>query len=53
MRCNCPGCQGTKPHPTPPTNRSLDAWNARVRASLGKPARDDLPADVRAIVEMV
>lgn len=38
---------------TPPTERYLAAWNARVRASLGKPAlpvMDDLPADVRAFV---
>ena len=38
----------------PPPIRYLDQWNARVRASLGKPPlplRDDLPADVRAFVE--
>jgi len=38
----------------PPPARYLDRWNAAVRASLGKPPlRDDLPADVRAFVEMV
>ncbi len=39
---------------TPPPVRYLDQWNARVRADLGKPpVRDDLPADVRAILEMM
>lgn len=40
----------------PPPDKWLDTWNATVRASLGKPplpVLDDLPADVRAILEMV
>jgi|LauGreDrversion2_6_1035139.scaffolds.fasta_scaffold462815_2 hypothetical protein len=38
---------------TPPPKRWLDAWDARVRAELGKPVLpvlDDLPAEVRAFV---
>jgi len=38
----------------PPPDKWLDAHNARVRASLGKPPLPDLgtlPADVRAFVE--
>jgi hypothetical protein len=33
-----------------PSDAWLDAFNARIRASLGKPARDDLPAELRAFV---
>lgn len=51
--CNCPGCRGSKPHPTPPTEQYLDAFNAETRRILGKPAlpvMDNLPAELRAFV---
>lgn len=50
--CSCAACRGDVP-PVPPSERYLAAFDARVRAALGKPAlpvMDDLPADVRAFM---
>lgn len=52
-KCECAACRGEKTV-WKPSEAWLDAFNARIRASLGKPAlpvMDDLPADVRRFVE--
>ncbi len=52
MSCTCAACRGDVA-PVRASDRYLTAFNAKVRASLGKPARDDLPAELRAILEMM
>lgn len=52
MQRVCAACRGDVP-PVRPSQRYLDMWDARVRATLGKaavPVMNDLPADVRAFV---
>lgn len=52
MSCACAACRGGVP-PVSASDRYLTAFNAKVRASLGKPAVpvvDDLPADMRVFV---
>ncbi len=51
-QCNCAACRRDVP-PVPPSDRYMAAFDARVRAILGKPAvpaLDSLPADVQVFV---
>jgi hypothetical protein len=52
MSCACAACRGGVA-PVRASDRYLTAHNAKVRASLGKPAvpvMGDLPAELRAFV---
>ncbi len=51
-QCNCAACRRDVP-PVPPSDRYMAAFDARMRAILGKPAvlaLDSLPADVQVFV---
>jgi hypothetical protein len=59
MADDCPPWQLTMPDGAivkEPPRKWLDAWNARIRAELGKPPLPDtshMPEDMRRFVEMM